>query len=208
MPVRSNASSRNGNDVRAGTQHRDVAQPRRSPTAVVRRRRSHPSCDGPGHGGRHFVGLGRSKFVGLCALRVLVAPENRHRRPDARSGADRLQGDVVEAGTAPALDRRRARSSGWRTCVLTHSMIGTDGPEVRRQLDDPAALGTETSRWRRGTSRCRPVGTGRSTASGRRPRTGGPASPRPPPTAPPADALAGSAAAMRTASSIWMGSVS
>ena len=135
--------------------------------------------DGPGHRGGHLVGLGRPQVVGLRSLRMLISCRAPHTGgPDPGRGAGGLPGRCSQAGTAPADRCRRVRHQGGEGGVDPLD-DRTAGPEVGRQLHRPAALGTEAARRRPGRWRCRPGGSGRSTAWGRRRRRDDRA-PRPP----------------------------
>ena len=103
-----------------------------------------------------------------------VRASRRSRGPARGGAAHRRRGDVVGLRRTGTSRSSPSPMSSPKTS-LTHSMTGTRA-EVGGQLDDAAALRPNRSR-RRGRWRCRPGGSGRSTASGRRRRTGARARP-------------------------------
>ena len=102
-----------------------------------------------------------------------VVLTGRGGRPAGPTGGRRAHG--VPGATYSGCDVVDAqRRSDAEDVALTHSMTGAScGSSVVSRQPAPRRSG----RGRRGTSRCRPAGTGRSTASDRPRRRGGPARP-------------------------------
>ena len=169
MPSASSARSRNGNEVRGGNRMQT------SPSCAsrhrwFRRRRDHRPAT-----------VRRSRFGSRRRRRRLPAPAAHRAADPARDTPRRATRRPVPRGALPARLEREVlglRPLGGLDEIAEHVVdprhhrVGR--PEVRREAQ--RRVGEVVARAR-GTSRCRPGGTGRSTVSGRRRRTGGP--PRP-----------------------------
>ena len=207
----SKASSRNGSDVRAGT--RMVMSPSRGRPPVVRARRRRRSSL------RRRRGRWWPRPRAASAARGSSAPafSASASRPSTATGGPTggsarigVQRRVVGLGRDGHVGVGARPPSGSRTSSFTQSMTGGTVRKLAGQLDDAAAVRAEAVRGRHEDSRdvgpAEPVDRLLRVADheqvagrDRRPRPTAPSRPR---------SSSGSAAAMRTASSIWIGSVS
>ena len=161
------------------------------------------SADGP-RGWRRRRRRPRPLAHGRRSARRRAGRRRAARRPGAGRRAARCAASALVRGLRRC---RRPDRSARRTRALTQSMTPGDRAEVAGEVR--AAGAATRRRASQEQARCRRGGSGRSTASGRRRRTAGPGR-RPSSVVPrPVAAASGSARpAMRTASSIWIGSVS
>ena len=145
--------------MRGGQQDADVAEPRRTPAAVA-------VVDLPAvvDRGLHRVGdarrLARPQLVGRQPSFERFRSEQHHPRPALRIAPVGFEREVLGLGAFDRLDQPPEH-------VVDPVEHRGRGAEVGRE---PQRLGREVIARPRGTSRCRPGGSGRSTAWGRRRR--------------------------------------
>ena len=174
----------------------------RHATPSLHRRRRGPGPAMLGERGAHR----RDDIVGFAlAQRRRRRARRRGRR---RRATSRPAPPVRRVGSAPAARYSGCEpGNGWissREHVVDPVEHRAGGAEVARET--AAALSTKVSPRLAGTSRCRPAGSGRSTASGRRRRTA--ARDRPSLRSTSVSPSSATTDASSTARSTWIGSVS